>query len=342
MGDTFRVGLTNDFLTATSTYDMGLERLTGTPEIEWDYLSEAGELSASQVAEFDALLVLGPHVTAASLERADRLAVIARFGVGYDKVDVEACTRAGVALTITPDGVRRPMAMAILTLVLALSSRLLQKDRLTRAGGWARKPDYIGMGLTGRVLGSIGAGNIGRELFTLARPLGMRHIAHDPYAADMSDLGVELVDLETVFRTADIVVVNCPLTPHTRHLVNAERIALMKPTAYLINTARGPIVDQAALTKALKENRIAGAGLDVYDQEPVDPDDPILTLDNVIVAPHGLGWTDELIRVSGESAIGGILDVAAGRMPPHIVNREVVDSPLFQAKLERYAARNVT
>jgi phosphoglycerate dehydrogenase-like enzyme len=138
------------------------------------------------------------------------------------------------------------------------------------------------------------------------------------------------------------VVVNCPLTPHTRHLVNTERIALMKPTAYLINTARGPIVDQAALTKALQENRIAGAGLDVFDQEPVDPDDPILTFDNVIVAPHGLGWTDELIRVSGESAIGGILDVAAGRTPPHIVNREVVDSPLFQAKLERYAARNVT
>jgi D-3-phosphoglycerate dehydrogenase len=337
MADTFRVGLTHDFLTATSTHNMRLDLLDNTPGIEWAHLPEATELSASDISGYDALLVLGPHVTAASLEGADRLAVLARFGVGYDKIDVEACTRAGVALTITPDGVRRPMAMAILTLVLALSSRLLEKDRLTRAGGWSRKPDYIGMGLTGRVLGSIGVGNIGRELFTLAQPLGMRHIAHDPYAADVSDIGVELVDMETLFRTADIVVVNCPLMPQTRHLVNAERIALMKPTAYLINNARGPIVNQAALTKALQEHRIAGAGLDVFDQEPVDPNDPILTLDNVIVAPHGLGWTDELIRVSGESALGGILDAAAGRVPPHIVNRAVVDSPLFQEKLARNA-----
>ncbi len=335
MADTFRVGLTHDFLTATGTHDMRLDLLENTPGIEWTYLPGATELSASDIAGCDALLVLGPRVTATSLEGADRLTVLARFGVGYDKVDVEACTRHGVALTITPDGVRRPMAMAILTLVLALGSRLLEKDRLTRAGGWARKPDYIGMGLTGRVLGSIGLGNIGRELFTLAKPLGMRHIAHDPYAAGVSGLDVELVDLETLFRTADFVVVNCPLMPQTRHLVNAERLALMKPTSYLINTARGPIVDQRALTRALQERRIAGAGLDVFDQEPVDPDDPILTLDNVIVAPHGLGWTDELIRLSGESALGGILDVAAGRVPPHIVNREVVDSPLFQQKLAR-------
>ncbi len=245
-------------------------------------------------------------------------------------------------MTITPDGVRRPMATAILTLILALSGRLLQKDRLTRSGGWDRKVDHMGMGLTGRVLGSIGCGNIGRELFTLARPLAMRHIAHDPYARPDPALGVELVDLETLFRTADFVVINCALTPETRHLVNAARLALMKPTAFLINTARGPIVDQAALAKALQAGWIDGAALDVFEREPVDPDDPLLTLDNVIVTPHALGWTDEWIHLTGRSALAGILDVADGREPPNVVNHEVLETQRFQDKLARNAARGAT
>ena len=336
MTGTFRVGLTRDFQTATGGHDFGLGLLDAAPGVGWDYLPEHGrELTSGQVAGYDALLVLGPAITAATLAGADRLAVIARFGVGYDKVDVDACTRHGVALTIAPDGVRRPMATAILTLLLALGGRLLQKDRLTRSGSWSEKAGYIGTGFTGKTLGSIGLGNIGRELFTLAKPLGMRHIAHDPYATTDPGVDVELVDLETLLRTADFVAVNCPLMPETHHLLDAGRIALMKPTAYLVNTARGPIVDQAALTEALREGRIAGAGLDVFEQEPVDPNDPILTLDNVIVAPHALGWTDELVRGIGTSAIGGILDAAAGRAPAHVVNCEVLDTPRFQEKLAR-------
>src|SRR5207302_1701926 len=134
--------------------------------------------------------------------------------------------------------------------------------------------------LVGRTLGSLGIGNIGAELFRLAKPFDMRFIAYDP-AADAktaAELGIELVGLEDVFRRADVLSVNCPLSPATHHLVNAERLALMKPSAYLINTARGPIVDQAALTKALQEHRIAGAGLDVLEAEPPDPADPILKL----------------------------------------------------------------
>jgi D-3-phosphoglycerate dehydrogenase len=233
------------------------------------------------------------------------------------------------------------MATAILTYILALSGRLLQKDRLTRSGGWAQKVDYMGVGLTGRVLGSIGFGNIAHELFAIARPLQMHHIACDPYALPDATFGVELVDLETLFRSADFVVVNCPLAPETRHLVNAGRIAMMKPTAFLISTARGPIVDQAALTDALREGRIAGAALDVFEQEPVDPNDPILKLDNVIVTPHALCWTDEWIRLTGQSALGGILDVAAGREPPNVVNRDVLTTRLFQDRLARNAARSV-
>ena len=339
MAEGFRVGITRDLLAEEGTAglgDIGLGLLDQAPNFEWEFLADkTRELSADQIRRYDALAVLGPRVTAATVKGADRLAVIARYGVGYDTIDVEACTRNGIAVTITPDGVRRPMATAILTLVLALSGRLLQKDRLTRSGAWTQKLDYMGVGLTGRVLGSLGLGNIGREMFKLASPFEMRHIAHDPYARPNTAPGVELVDLETLFRMSDFVVVNCALTPETRQLVNAERLALMKSTAFLINTARGPIVDQEALTGALLAGRIAGAALDVFEQEPVDPDDPILTLENVIVTPHALGWTDEWILFTGRSALGGILDVAAGREPPNVVNLDVLESPLFQAKLAR-------
>jgi phosphoglycerate dehydrogenase-like enzyme len=260
--------------------------------------------------------------------------------VGYDSIDVEACTRAGVALTITPDGVRRPVAVAVLTFLLALSHKLTVKDRLIREGRWADKLDHMGMGLTGRTLGLIGLGNIGREVFRLTAPLAMRHLAADPYVkpADAAGSGVELVDLETLLRDSDFVVVMCALTERTRHLLNAPRLALMKPTAYLINMARGPIVDQAALTKVLQERRIAGAGLDVFEQEPISPDDPLLKLDNVILAPHALCWTDECFAGIGKSAVESILDVAAGRVPRNVVNQAVLQSPAVQEKLRRYAA----
>lgn len=346
MAASFRVGITRDFLAADGSIalgDIGLGLLDEAPGVAWEFLAEkTRELTADQIHGYDALAVLGPRVPAAAVEGAERLAVLARYGVGYDSIDVAACTHNGIAVTITPDGVRRPMATAILTFILALSGRLLQKDRLTRSGAWARRIDYMGVGLTGRVLGSLGLGNIGRELFRLVAPFEMRHIAHDPYAQPDAALDVELVDLETLFRTADFLVITCALTAETRHLVNAERLALMKPTAFLISTARGPIVDQAALTEALRTGRIAGAALDVFEQEPVDPNDPILQLDNVIVTPHALCWTDEWIERTGRSALGGILEVAAGRKPPNVVNPEVLEKRAFQDKLARIAARRST
>ena len=346
MAEPFRVGLTRDFLKPDGSVafgNIGLDLLDAAPGVEWEYLAEdTRELRADQVRGYDALAVLAPRVTAATLDGADRLAIVARYGVGYDGVDVAACTRNGVLLTITPDGVRRPMATVNLTLLLALSHRLLEQDRLTRAGGWARKLEVMGTGLTGKVLGSIGLGNIARETFKVAGPLEMRHIAHDPYASpeQAEALGVELVELDTLLRTADFVVVSAALTPETHHLLNAERLALMKPTAYLISTARGPIVDQAALTDALRERRIAGAGIDVYEKEPVDPSDPLLTLENVIVTPHALCWTDEWAYLTGRSACEAILDVAAGRVPRYVVNKDAVDAPLVQQKLARHARRS--
>jgi phosphoglycerate dehydrogenase-like enzyme len=334
---TFRVGLTRDFLKPDSTPAfgaIGLDLLDATPGISYEFLeTDTLELQADQVRGFDALLVLAPRVGAASLAGADRLVLIARFGVGYDNVDVAACTRAGVLVTITPDGVRRPVATSVLAYMLALSLRMIDKDRLTRAGRWADKLDFMGTGLSGRTLGIIGFGNIGREIVQLARPLGMRHLAFDPYlsAGDAAAKNVELVDLETLLRASDFISINCALTPDTHHLLNSERLALMKPTAYLINTARGPIVDQAALTAALASHRLAGAALDVFETEPIDPNDPLLALDNVIVAPHAICWTDECFQGNGESACRGIIDVAAGRIPPFIVDRAALDHPRLRS-----------
>jgi phosphoglycerate dehydrogenase-like enzyme len=164
----------------------------------------------------------------------------------------------------------------------------------------------------------------------------MRFLAHDPYADPgvAAALGVKLVELDALFRESDFLAVNCPLSEATRHLVNAERLALMKPTAFLINTARGPIVDQAALVAVLQSGRIAGAGLDVQEQEPPDPADPLLTLENVILAPHALCWTDQCFAGIGASALRSVLDIYHGRVPEGLVNRDVL-------RHQRWAGRTV-
>jgi phosphoglycerate dehydrogenase-like enzyme len=334
----FRIGLTRDFLKPDGTIgfgDIGLTMFDAEPNIEWDFLPENRPiLGADQVADYDGLLVLASKVTSETLAGVNRLSVIARFGVGYDNVDVAGCTAAGVMLTITPDGVRRPVAVSAITFLLALSHKLLVKDRLTRDGRWNEKLNYMGQGVRGRTLGIIGVGNIGREVLQLAAPFEMRHLGFDPFLKEPVQ-GMEQVELDRLLRESDYVVVCCALTPETHHLLNSERLKLMKPNAYLINVARGPIVDQTALTEALIQGRIAGAGLDVFDVEPISPNDPLLTLDNVILSPHAICWTDECFTNIGRSACQSLIDVAKGRTPAHVVNRDVLAAAELILKLER-------
>lgn len=336
-----RVGLTGDFLKADGSLgfgDIGLDVLSEDPRIQYEFLPPCGaEVPRELADDFDALLVLAPRVSAATLEGCRNLALIARFGVGYDNVDVAACTRNDVLLTITPSGVRRPVAVSALTLMLAIAHQLLIKDRLTREGRWHDKMNHMGVGLTGRTLGLIGLGNIGREILRVSAPLEMRNIAFDPFVTPEAarSSGVELMDLDQLLDQSDFVCVCCALTPETRHLLDASRLARMKPSAFLINVARGPIVDQAALTDLLRQRRIAGAALDVFEQEPIDLADPLLQLDNVIVSPHAICWTDELFRGNGMSACRSILDVAAGRVPQDVVNRDVIERSGFRQKLSR-------
>ncbi|NBC96895.1 MAG: dehydrogenase [Deinococcus-Thermus bacterium] len=340
----FRVALSGDFRHPDGRLafpDFDLSPLADDPDVEITWVQpEDGVVPAAGLADTDALILLVPRFDARSVPADGRLAVVARFGVGYDSVDLDVCTEAGIAVCTAPDGVRRPVAVSILTFVLALSQKLLVKDRLTRRGpeGWARLGDVMGQGLVGRTLGQLGMGSIGAEVFRIAAPLGMRFIAHDPFVdpALAAELGVELVSLEEVFRQSDFLSVSVPSSAATRHLVNAERLALMKPTAYLVNTARGPVVDQKALYRALVDQRIAGAGLDVFEVEPAPADEPLLALDNVVVTPHALCWTDQCFAGIGAADVAAVRAVMRGRTPRSVVNAAVLQTARFRERLDAY------
>ncbi|MEZ5594712.1 MAG: NAD(P)-dependent oxidoreductase [Gammaproteobacteria bacterium] len=345
MSSKFRVALSSDFIKpdGSPAYPMFDLSPLQDPDIEYAYLDCSGEIDATEIADYDALILLAHKFTAASVPENGRLAVIARFGVGYDTVDVASCSDNHIALVITPDGVRRPVAVSVMTFILALSGKLFAKDRMTRQGpeGWARRSDYMGVGLVGKTLGVLGIGNIGAEIFRLAKPFDFNFIAHDPYADPdvVAELGIELVSLEELFQRVDFLSVNCPLNEHTHHIVNARNLALMKPSAFLINTARGPVVDEAALFEVLQAGKIAGAGLDVFEQEPASADNPLFKLDNVIVAPHALCWTDECFAGNGAADVRAVLDVMHGRTPTGIVNKTIQDDPVWQAKLAAFKSQ---
>jgi phosphoglycerate dehydrogenase-like enzyme len=289
--------------------------------------------------QFDGVLALAMRINAGSLKGVDRLAIVARWGVGYDAIDVPALTQVDAALCITPKGVRAPVAEAILAFVFALSKNIFHLDRMTRAGKWRGEMAGLGGDIRGSVLGSVGCGNIARELFRVARTLGFsRFLAADPFVTqdEVNDLGVEMVEIDTLFRESDFVSVNTFLNDSTHGLIGEPHFRMMKPTAYFINTARGPIVQHDALVRALKEKWIAGAGIDVFPAEPPPKDDPLFALDNVIVAPHALAWTRNIMHDNGVETCGHILKVARGEVPDAVVNREVLERPGFRKKLERF------
>jgi phosphoglycerate dehydrogenase-like enzyme len=341
----FRVGISADFHSEGSgLLDAILAQHFGPlPRVVYEFMPELlPEVTPEQVQSYDAVISLALRFTANTLRGAERLVAIARWGVGYDMIDVDACTDNDVLLCITPDAVRRPVAEGILTLLLALAKQLLVKDRLVRTGRWEAKTAYPGLGLRGRTFGIVGVGNIGGELARLLRPFDLRRIlAYDPYvsSAQAAQVGVELVDLETLLVESDFLSINCPLTKATFHLIGEQQIQHMKPSALLINTSRGPVIDQAALTRALQAGRIAGAALDVFEQEPLAADDPLTQLDNVILAPHAIAWTDELVRDNGVGACENVLTILRGDVPVHTVNREVIERPGFQAKLRTLRER---
>jgi phosphoglycerate dehydrogenase-like enzyme len=341
----FRVALSGHFRNSeghAAFPDFDLAALDADPHIEYKFVDaepDTNTMLAASLKDFDALILLDELFTDASIPASGRLCIVARFGVGYDSVDVEACSANGIAVAITPDGVRRPVAVAVLTFILALSGRLLEKDALVRSHhDFSVRAPYMGVGLVGKTLASIGLGNIGAEIFRLCKPLDMVFIAHDPWANQgvAESLGVRLVDLETAFREADFLTFNTPYSPDTHHIANAARLAMMKPTAFVINTSRGPVIDQAALVECLKTRSIAGAGLDVFDPEPPLRGEPLLGLDNVVLAPHALCFTEQCIAGIGANDIEIILSIKNGIVCGGLVDPTVIEHPAFKDKLSSY------
>jgi len=342
MRRTTRIGLTNDTVNSAGEFiapGPGLKLLDEMSDIKYEvFSSHLPEVGPQQIEDLDMVFSLSPKWTADTLKGNERLLSVHRFGVGYDMVDVPALTRAGVALFITRDAVRRPVATAILAFLLALSTRMFVKDKLTREGRWAERAVNHGIGLVGQTLGVIGVGNIGHEVFKLATPFDMRHIGCDPYIRpeSVSDVNVTLVDIDTVLAESDFLSICCPLNDETRHLIGDKELRKMKPSSFLINMARGPVVDEVALTHALTEHWIQGAGLDVFEQEPTPVSNPLLKLDNVILAPHSLAWLDQMFTNQWVEILGQMNDLRRGAVPKGLVNPQAWSTPAFQDKLKHF------
>ena len=353
----FRLAITGDILNERGEDAYGglpLNLLDADPHVEYHFLFDHApqpadsaywqrfyslEVTAAHIAGIDGLIVLRPWIRRPALESAcERLVVIGRSGAGYDKVDVAACTDCDIALYNAPLALNHPTASTALLFMLALAKRLLIQDRVTRAGRWDLQADVLGEEILGRTLGIVGLGHSGRELVRLAAPFAMKTVAYSPHAdpAEARRLGVELMGLDELFRRSDFVSVHARPRPENLRMIGAAQLALMKPTAFFVNVARGELVDEVALVEVLKNRRIAGAALDVFEHEPLPPGHPLIALDNVILTPHWSASTRDVWQATGRAMVEGMLRAARGQIPADIVNREVLDRPGFRAKLARF------
>ena len=347
MTDPIRVGITRDFISETGelTYkDIGLGLLKAEPRCRHEFFQvHHSPVTPDQITSTDAVLSLTPGWSASTFaEGAERLLIVARFGVGYDMCDVAALTANNVLLTITPGATDLPVAGGVLAMMLALSRKLFIKDRLVREGRWSARSNNMGTEISGKCLGIVGFGGAGRELRRLIEAFGMRVTAYDPLVSDailQTHNVTRASTLEDLFAESDYISVHCLLNEQTRGLIDARLFDLMKPTAYFLNAARGPIVVERDLIEALQTGRIAGAGLDVFEEEPPQTDNPLLSMENVIVAPHSICWTDECFQAIGESAVKSILSVLHGERPFGLLNPEVLEQKGFLAKRDAMLER---
>jgi glyoxylate reductase len=260
--------------------------------------------------------------------RARSLRVVSNVAVGYDNVDVEAATRRGIVVTNTPGVLTEATADFAWALLMAAARRIPEADRYARSGQWTSwQPTLLlGMDVHGQTIGLVGLGRIGTAVARRALGFGMRVLYHDRSRRVEAEreMGIEYRGLEELLRESDFVSIHTPLTAQTRHLIDRERLALMRPTAILINTARGPVVDEQALYQALTAGRIAAAGLDVFEIEPLPSESPLIGLDNVVLAPHIGSATHATRARMGELAAENCVAVLTGRRPPNPVNPEVL------------------
>ena len=315
--------------------DVRLDRLAnGNPtEVAQSVLAAAHAYQTSSTRDE---LARHYHTGTELLQHAPNLLIVSTNGAGYDTVDVKACTERGILVVNQAGGNAESVAEHVLGMMLSLVKRVVECDRALRAGTLADRAAFTGREAHGKTIGIIGIGNVGRRVAELCRGLfHMDVLAYDPYV-DVEETrrrGARKVELDELLRSADFVSINCPLTDETRGMIGARQYALMKSTAYFITTARGFIHDEAALAAALREKKIAGAGLDVWDKEPPPPAHPLLQFDNVIVTAHTAGVTREARANMGRIAAEQMLDALDGKPVTRIVNSQVW--PAYATRFER-------
>jgi len=322
------------------------ELLAARPEIRLDKLeNDTVDAEAAPILEAAHAFQIGSardelnpkyHAGRELLARAPNLLVVSTNGSGYDTVDLAACTAAGVLAVNQAGGNREAVAEHVLGMMLCLSKRIIEVDRAMRRAPDVSRDAFMGNDIHGKTIGIIGLGNVGSRVAALCRGLfGMRVLAYDPYlsAMEIASRGAEKVELRELLAGADFVSLNCPRTAETRNMIGAAELALMRPHAFFITTARGGIHDEAALATALRDKRIAGAGLDVWAKEPPPPDHPLMGFDNVLVSPHTAGVTREARETMARIAAEQLLGIFDGKRPPRLLNPEAW--PLYARRFEQ-------
>jgi|TARA_B110000240_G_C13495281_1_gene451415 phosphoglycerate dehydrogenase-like enzyme len=310
-----KVGISGDLLNEDNEPCFGNEallKLENRDDIEISWMDKnIQEITPEDASKFDAILLNLPTASAQSVARKDcKLKIISRFGVGYDSVDISAMKEKNIIVTNTPNAVRRPVAVAALTMIFALSSRLLIKNDLVRSGKWNDRTNFMGKGLTKKTLGIIGAGSIGKETIKLSQPFFNNIIAFDPFLSktQLHDNGALKVELTELAQKSDFIVILCNLNEETKGMINKSFFSKMKKSAYIINLSRGPVINEKDLEVALENKSIFGAGLDVTSQEPLALDSQLMSYENIILTPHSLCWTDECFHNIASEAIESIIN----------------------------------
>ena len=310
-----KVGISGDLLNEDNEPCFGNEallKLENRDDIEISWMDKnIQEITPEDASKFDAILLNLPTASAQSVARKDcKLKIISRFGVGYDSVDISAMKEKNIIVTNTPNAVRRPVAVAALTMIFALSSRLLIKNDLVRSGKWNDRTNFMGKGLTKKTLGIIGAGSIGKETIKLSQPFFNNIIAFDPFLSktQLHDNGALKVELTELAQKSDFIVILCNLNEETKGMINKSFFSKMQQSAYIINLSRGPVINEKDLEVALENKSIFGAGLDVTSQEPIALDSQLMSYENIILTPHSLCWTDECFHNIASEAIESIIN----------------------------------
>jgi glyoxylate reductase len=299
-------------------------------EVWPEYAPPPKKVIVEKARNVDALgSLLSDKIDAEVFDAAPKLKIVSQLAVGFDNIDVQEATKRGIYVTNTPEVLTDTTADFAWALLMAVARRVVEADKYVRAGQWkvGWHPSMLsGRDVYGTTLGIVGAGRIGYAMAKRAKGFDMKTLFYDviPRPEIERDFGAKKVDMETLLKESDFVSIHVPLMKETHHLINADRLRLMKKTAYLINNSRGPVVDEKALYEALKTGKIAGAGIDVFEQEPTSMDNPLLKLDNVVVAPHISSASLETRSKMAEMVAENLVAFFEGKKPPNLVNPDVL------------------